>query len=464
MVIDVKQSSGKNIVIEGNAFVKQRDSIGISSVELPLRISGNQFAGSGPAVRTSDLGTLFSNIFASDDSAPAPRVADGGLKQKPEDQCEFDGGSFTSLGRNISLDNSCSLNHASDLPNTDPLLGEPDEDGLVELLPGSPAIDHGAEDVFTWEGGEMAVLPCGPIDVAGNARPQDGNGDGVFECDSGAVEMMGAGEIVAGHSGAFYNPARNGEGNYVEILDGGVAVVYTFTYRPEGDGVAWFIGIGEWRDNNIVIDELLRPVGASFGESFDTDEIEFEPAGQMSMVFPSCAVGANAPGNVAYSGRPIPGDVELGFEGLVSKAQRLTNIVGCGTQTPQVNAGLSGSFFDPLRNGEGVIVEWLSNGDVLMIFFTYDQNGEQLWLFGTATPDGKSVTMEALYPTAFTPWGRNFRAEDIVLSSWGTFTLTWSDCNTLIFEYDSTVPGFGTATRNYTRLSNLMGTSCPVFP
>ena len=461
--IDLQQSTGKEIVIRGNTFVDQKDAIGLSSLNIPTRIKNNTFKGSGAAVETSEVGKLFGNIFASEDEAPTPQATRAKPDPSPESQCLSDGGSFDSRGYNISLDDSCSLDQATDLPDTDPLLGESDERGVVPLLPNSPAIDHGATDVFTWAPGEMAVLPCGPIDVAGNARPQDANGDGLFECDSGAVETLGAGEIVAGHSAAYFNAARNGEGNYLEILDNGVAVVYTFTYRLEGDGAAWFVGSGPWRDNNIVIQELWRPVGTSFGDDFDSGEIDFEPVGQMSMVFPGCAASAEQPGNVAYSGLPVPGDVEPGFEGLISKAQRLSNIVGCGAQAPQENAGLSGSFYDPQRNGEGIIVEWLTDGRVLVIFFTFDLDGEQLWIFGTDNPDGDSVTLQALYPTTYTPWGREFDPDEITISPWGTFTITWIDCNTVTFEYDSTVPGFGSATRNYTRLSSLAGTECPDF-
>jgi len=176
------------------------------------------------------------------------------------------------------------------------------------------------------------------------------------------------------------------------------------------------------------------------------------------MVFPDCEA-APPGGNIAYTG-----DEDLGFEGLVTRATRLANIMGCGNLTPDPNAGLSGSFYDPARNGEGVIVEWLSNGDVLVVFFTYDADGNQFWLFGQAAANGKTVTMNVVYPSEFTSWGRGFNPDDVALDTWGTFTLTWTDCNTLTFQYNSSVEGFGSGTRNYVRLSTLAGTSCPAFP
>ena len=71
--------------------------------------------------------------------------------------------------------------------------------------------------------------------------------------------------------------------------------------------------------------------------------------------------------------------------------------------------------------------------------------------------------MDALYPSTYTSWGSGFDADDITLSDWGTFALTWTDCNTMTFEYTSPIAGFGSATRSYARLSTLSGTACPEF-
>lgn len=83
-------------------------------------------------------------------------------------------------GNNLSSDNSCNLNLASDLPATDPLLGPIASNGgatQTQLpLAGSPAIDAGSN------------TDCPATDQRGAVRPLDG-GSGFAICDIGAVEV-----------------------------------------------------------------------------------------------------------------------------------------------------------------------------------------------------------------------------------------------------------------------------------
>src|SRR5439155_9395844 len=69
-----------------------------------------------------------------------------------------------------------------------------------ELLPGSSAIDAGNPGVPGTEGDS-----CEGTDQRGADRPRDGNGDGTYRCDAGALEtgpapphMCGDGIAVAG--------------------------------------------------------------------------------------------------------------------------------------------------------------------------------------------------------------------------------------------------------------------------
>ena len=449
LYVDAEPAESTDHLIGTSTFENRGDVPSILVGRGSPDIISNTIFGGGNLLEATDELRASGNI-TDNQQFPLPLAASA---DKPMSSCIGSSANFVSLGHNLSSDNTCGFNQATDLVDTDPLLMYINE-GVLGLQDGSPAIESGATEVIVPTQGALAILPCGYVDTAGTGRPQDSNNDGVYECDRGAWEKPGPGQIVDGHSGAFFNASRDGEGTYVEILNESTAIVYTFTYRPDGSGPAWFIGVGEIRGNSIVIDDLLRPIGTSFGAGFDTEDIEFTSNGGMSMVFNDCAAAASG-GSVAFSG-----DTDLGYEGLLTRASRLEHITGCGNETPSENAGRSGSYFDPARNGEGVIVQWLTSGQVLVVFFTFDQNDNQLWLIGIGTPNGNSVTMDALHASSFTPWGRNYDPDAVNITNWGTFTLTWTGCDSLVFDYSSTVSGYGMDTRNYSRLSSLAGTSC----
>ncbi len=355
------------------------------------------------------------------------------------------------LGFNITSDASCSTDAPSDLTMTDPQLSV--SDGVPLLAAGSPAVESALSELITFPGDDLPALPCGYKDVTGLGRPQDFDGDGVFTCDRGPVELTGPGEIVAQHSGPFYNSDRNGEGIYAEVISDELSLIYTFSFDPLGNHPMWMLGVGKNVGNSIVIDDLELPTGARFGSAFDSSEIEYRDGGSMSVVFPDCQAEAE-PGNIVYTGNE-----NLGYEPLITTARRLAEIVPCGAAPVAVNAGLSGSFYDPDRNGEGIIVEWLSNGMVVVVWFTYDQDGNQLWLLGVGEADGNSVTLTMEYPTGLTRWGSDFDASAVILTEWGTVTITHTDCDSLSFGYDSTA-GFGSGSYNYRRITSLLGTTC----
>lgn len=90
-------------------------------------------------------------------------------------------GSITSLGNNLSDDDSCGLTAASDLQNVAPKLDSFHTENLVwfhTLSMDSPAIDQGNNAV------------CPTLDIRGKTRPQDGNFDGTAQCDIGAYELI----------------------------------------------------------------------------------------------------------------------------------------------------------------------------------------------------------------------------------------------------------------------------------
>jgi hypothetical protein len=86
-----------------------------------------------------------------------------------------------------------------------------------------------------------------------------------------ASSALSANDPLAFASGSWFDPERDGEGFVVQLIPEERALVTWFTYPPEGETgeQAWLIGSGVTVGNRIVITEMQRPVGATFGPDFD---------------------------------------------------------------------------------------------------------------------------------------------------------------------------------------------------
>ncbi|MFK7958119.1 MAG: choice-of-anchor Q domain-containing protein, partial [Lysobacterales bacterium] len=368
-------------------------------------------------------------------------------------------GAFMSAGYNLLTTDDCFATDPTDVVNTDPLLAAPDAQGIRALQAGSPAIDAGAVGLQNLMR-PFDTLPCGYRDVRGLGRPQDGNLDGTYECDIGVYEVQGGADIGAPQSALYFDPSRNGEGTSVEILPGNLAFVAQFTYQMDGSGPAWFAGVGEVVGNSVVIKTMQQPQGGVFGAGFDAAAITRPVAGSTSLVFSSC----DATGSSVSQGAGVQSfqaGNEADFEDVQVDAVRLTTVVDCQSNAG-ARSGRSGSFFSPARDGEGIIVEWLTDGTVVIIWYTYDPDGNQFWMIsGEATVSGNAVSASMLYPAQSTAFGSQFDPGQIELEPWGTVTLTYNPgCNSLSFDYASTVNGFGSGQYDYSRLTTLDGTTC----
>ncbi len=403
----------------------------------------------GDIIQTVDDAEFGGNAWY--DGFPSPLSKRSATKIACQD---FGTGAITSLGYNIVNDGSCFLDQPTDMPNTDPLFAEIAEPGVIPLQAGSPAIDAGPAVMMAHSDGET-YLPCGHADIRGLGRPQDANSDGVFECDIGAYEVQGGEDISAPASGGFFATARDGEGVFVEILDGGLAIIYFYTYSVDGTELLWFAGLGEVVGNSVVIDEVYRVSGSEFGSGFDPDDIERTRVGSMSLVYPDCESESN-PGVLNF----VAGS-DSGFESLLQENKRLSTLVDCSGTPASPDASRSGSFYDRNRSGEGIQVQWLSDGRVLIIFFTVDADGNAFWTISdieNTVVNGDTVNAPMLYPAGRTSFGSNFDSSEISLESWGTVTATYTSDDTIDFSHSSPLPGFGDGSYGYDRITQPAGT------
>ncbi len=134
---------------------------------------------------------------------------------------------------------------------------------------------------------------------------------------------------------------------------------------------------------------------------------------------------------------------------------------------PQLQTGVpfdgsfSGTYIINGLNDQGFFVTVGSNVNGLFLFiawFTYDQNGDDMWLVGNnvITADSNAVTMgiQRLSGLNFLEISTDTAIRDVV----GDMTITAIDCDTLEITFDFGALGAGTFTLN--RLTNIEGRDC----
>jgi len=102
-----------------------------------------------------------------------------------------------------------------------------------------------------------------------------------FECYTGPAP----GRPITEHAlltGSWYDPSHNGEGYVLEILENRSALVYWFSFDPQGKR-RWFFGEGVIEQEKIVFSEMLTTQGGVFGPDFDPAQVEVNPWGALEL-------------------------------------------------------------------------------------------------------------------------------------------------------------------------------------
>jgi hypothetical protein len=126
-----------------------------------------------------------------------------------------------------------------------------------------------------------------------------------------------------------------------------------------------------------------------------------------------------------------------------------------------ITPGITGSWFDRTREGEGFNVEIVGEAldpQLLAYFYTYDDFGNQMWLTGVAAANGGTAVVP-MTVTSGTVFGDSFDPLDVVYEVWGTITFTFTSCTAGTAAYTST--DFGTGSFNIERLTTVTGLNCP---
>ena len=123
---------------------------------------------------------------------------------------------------------------------------------------------------------------------------------------------------------------------------------------------------------------------------------------------------------------------------------------------------ITGSWYLDARDGEGYNIEiWGDDLDpqVLAYFYTYDDDGNQMWLVGSGPANGDTAVVP-VQVTSGPVYGAGYNPDDVLREDWGTLTFKFATKDTGTVERASTM-GFGTTTVDIVRLTSVTGLACP---
>lgn len=266
--------------------------------------------------------------------------------------------------------------------------------------------------------------------------------------------MAGAAQALERNvSGMWWDPARDGEGLVVDLIDESSAVVYWFTYDTRGNQL-WLVGTGNIVANRIEVGQMLRPSGGVFGVDFDPDEVALDPWGEVTLTFPACKQAT-----IEYDG-------PSGFGSGSIDLERLTGVAGASCQSPSADpgiaGGITGNWFDPTHDGEGFLVHAIGDGRALIVWFTYDKNGKPAWFVATGEiVNGRYIAVsprDTVY-TRGARFGDDFDTADVERTPFGTLTFEFTSCSSGIVRYSGLSP-FGGGQQLIQRLYTPRDVAC----
>jgi len=128
-----------------------------------------------------------------------------------------------------------------------------------------------------------------------------------------------------------------------------------------------------------------------------------------------------------------------------------------------VGPAVTGSWFDPARSGEGIVIELLEDGSAALFWFTYPPEGEpgdQAWMFAISDDvDGDTIRFDAMRRPQGARFGAAFDPDDVVMADWGSVELQFHDCGRLTLRYQGPT-AFGDGQREMVRLTAVDELDC----
>lgn len=153
------------------------------------------------------------------------------------------------------------------------------------------------------------------------------------------------------------------------------------------------------------------------------------------------------------------GTLLLSF-GIDSTSQALaSSYYPTNTESTRLDPGLSGSWFDPSKDGQGFTLQVINEKQLLATWFTYDADGNQAWMQGVGELKTEGIVFDVLNRYIGPQFGDEFDPEDRQTLPNGSMTLHFSSCLAGEMIYSGSAQ-FETENLTLERLTWLKGHEC----
>lgn len=240
--------------------------------------------------------------------------------------------------------------------------------------------------------------------------------------------------INAGHAGAWYNPATDGQGLFIDVEPAtGFMFLSWFTYTDDASAhpneQRWFTAQGHFAGNGATL-VLYETLGGAFD---DPQPPTTDPVGELKLVFTDCESG-----EIRYriDGEGLQGvfPVQRVVPGSAAPCQQLA---GSSTRSVNINAGMDGAWYEPETAGQGFFLDARSDpqggGFIFASWFTFgDQTASgQRWLTAQGAFSGNGAAIP-VYQTTGGSFDDPRPASTIEV---GLLEMTFADCASASFRY-----------------------------
>ena len=127
-----------------------------------------------------------------------------------------------------------------------------------------------------------------------------------------------------------------------------------------------------------------------------------------------------------------------------------------------ITKSFTGSWYNVEKSGQGFLIEIIKGSGqkkALATWFTFDSNGNQMWLIGVGNIQAQQISFEMLL-TEGGAFGNAHDPNNINSSVWGDVTFSFDNCDSATVNWTPALSGFTNGSMSLSRLTSINNLNC----